>query len=244
MEELGRQKLVSTEVLKNHQFYASLFNDSALGSLVGLLVDMQPGDRLPSERELTQQLSISRNTLRDRIGKLESIGVLTRKERQGTFYSGLQAEQAGSVLILGLMFHQMTFESLISVRHALERQAAIEACRNATPEALGAIAAAIESMQSTEDGHGLLVADWAFHKALFTASASPALLFFSQMLHGVLQGTLRHLTLERDFRTMRRVHADVLRAVEARDAEAATVAIDAHFEWLRELRERELADEL
>ncbi|MFV0433046.1 MAG: FadR/GntR family transcriptional regulator [Leucobacter sp.] len=240
MEELDRWQAASADSLKNHQFYVNLLNDVALGSLVDLLVGMTPGEQLPSERDLTQRLQISRNTLRDRIGKLESMGVLTRKERQGTFFSGLQPEQVGNVLVLSMMFQQMTYESLISVRHALERQAVIEACRNATPETLEAIAKAIENMQSTEDGPELLAADWAFHHALFAASASPALLFFSQMLHGVLQGTLRPLTLEWDFKTMRRVHADVFRAVEARDPVAATVAIDAHFEWLYELRNREI----
>ena len=238
MKPLDRNPF-SGAALKNHQFYASLLNDAALGALVGLLGEMTPGDRLPSERELTQQLHISRNTLRDRIGRLESMGILTRKERLGTFYTGMQAEQAGSVLILGLMFEQITFESLISMRHALERQAAIEACTSAVDADLADLRESIADMNHTEDGRELLAADVAFHQALFAASKSPALLFFSQMLSAVLQGTLRHLTLEQDFETMRTVHGAVLDAVEARDVDAVTRAIDAHFAWLHELRERE-----
>src|SRR5690606_12065864 len=124
-------------------------------SLIDLLLDMQPGEQLPSERELTQTLNVSRNTLRDRIGRLESMGALSRKERQGTFYTGVQAEQTSDVLILGLMFQQMTLESLISVRHALERQAAIEACSNATPESISELEAGVEAMRNTVDGREL-----------------------------------------------------------------------------------------
>lgn len=229
--------------LNGHRFSVSLLDDPALRSLVELLIELQPGERLPSERELTQSLNVSRNTLRDRIGRLESMGVLTRKHRQGTFYTGVQAEQTSGVLILSLMLQQMTFDSLISVRHALERQAAIEACANATDAGVAALEESVATMQQTEDGRELLAADRLFHQSLFRASASSALIFFSQMLHSVLQGTLRHLTLERDFETMRRVHADILRAVRARDADAATKAIDAHFEWLHALRARELAGE-
>lgn len=217
----------------------TLFNDAALGSLIDLLVEMTPGEQLPSERELTDRLGISRNTLRDRIGKLESLGVLTRRERQGTFFSGLQPAQAGNVLLLGMMFHQLTYESLISVRHALERQAVIEACHNASVESLSAMREATETMLATEDGTQLYHADIAFHRGLFAASASPALLFFQQMLVGVLRGTLRHLTLGQDFRTMRKVHVEVLHAIEVRDPIAATVAIDDHFAWLHVLRARE-----
>ncbi|MGO3146647.1 MAG: FadR/GntR family transcriptional regulator [Leucobacter sp.] len=216
-------------------------NDQALGSLIEILRDMEPGEQLPSERELTQTLNVSRNTLRDRIGKLESMGALSRKQRQGTFYTGVQAEQTSDVLTLGLMFQQMTLESLISVRHALERQAAIEACMNASAQSLAELEASVEAMRQTVDGRKLLEADLAFHRALFKASASPALLFFSQMLHTVLQGTLRHLTLAQDFETMRSVHANILDAVKARDTTAVTDAIDAHFDWLHLLRETEQA---
>lgn len=224
---------------QNNAFAADLLNDSALSSLVDLLLTMQPGERLPSERELTQQLNVSRNTLRDRMGRLESMGALTRKERLGTYYTGVQPEQTGDVLILGMMFHQMTVESLVSVRHALERQAAIEACAVATEETLASLAGAVEAMHNTEDGRELLEADRAFHMALFAASASPALIFFSEMLASVLHGTLQHLTLEQDLKTMRVVHADVLHAVAARDVPEASSAIDAHFDWLDLLRERE-----
>lgn len=233
--------LTSVNPLKPHRFHAATLNDSALAALIDLLLEMEPGEQLPSERELTQSLNISRNTLRDRIGRLESMGALSRKERQGTFYTGVQAEQTSDVLILGLMFQQMTLESLISVRHALERQAAIEACTNATAETIAELEAGVDAMQHTVDGRELLEADDAFHRALFAASASPALLFFSQMLHAVLKGTLQHLTLEHDFTTMRRVHEHILDAVKARDANQVTEAIDAHFDWLHELRDGERA---
>ena len=226
----------------NPGFRASLLSDTALESLIDLLLTMQPGEQLPSERELTQKLSLSRNTLRDRIGRLESMGALARKQRQGTFYTGVQAAQTSDVLILGLIFQQMTLESLISVRHALERQAAIEACTKATTASIASLQEAVDAMHLTQDGEGLLESDRAFHSALFAASESPALLFFSQMLHSVLQGTLKHLTLENDFTTMRRVHTDILIAVKNRQVREASDAIDAHFEWLHVLRASERTD--
>ncbi|MBP6685856.1 MAG: FadR family transcriptional regulator [Leucobacter sp.] len=229
----------SGDAVTSHHFTTALLNDPALNALVELLLDMQPGDRLASERELTQTLGLSRNTLRDRMGKLESMGVLERKERLGTYYTGLQPEQTGDVLMLGLMFQQMTVESLISVRHALERQAAVEACSNADEPALEALADCVSMMHETQSGRELLAADDAFHRALFAASDSAGLMFFSQMLHPVLHGTLQHLTLEQDFETMRTVHDDIVSALKARDTLATSIAVDAHFAWLDVLRERE-----
>lgn len=220
-------------------FAASLMNDPPLSSLVNLLLSMEPGQRLPSERDLTQQLGISRNTLRDRIGRLVSMGALERKERLGTYYTGVQPQQTGDVLMLSMMFHQMTLDSLISVRHALERQAAVEASSVASADTLEQLTASADAMHDTVDGKELFEADLEFHRALFAASASPALVFFSHALSPILRGTLRHLSLAQDFETMRAVHDDIAVAVRSRDAEAASRAIDAHFAWLELLRERE-----
>lgn len=229
----------SLERLQHERFTDSLLNDPPLGKLVDLLLTLEPGQRLPSERELTQSLNISRNTLRDRMSRLESMGALTRLERQGTFYTGVQPEYTGDVLLLSMMLQQMSLESLISVRHALERQAAIEACVNVTPETLATLRSSLDRMHTTEDGQELLECDVDFHSALFAASDSPALIFFSEMLRTVLEGTLQHLTLERDFQTMRQVHSEVYAAVAEKDVVAASAAIDGHFDWLTVLRERE-----
>jgi GntR family transcriptional repressor for pyruvate dehydrogenase complex len=223
----------------NHPFAQGLTDDSALNAVVELLQSLKPGERLPSERELTEQLNLSRNTLRDRIGRLESLGALSREERRGTFYTGVQPEHASDLIVLSLVLQQMTLDSLVSVRHALERQAAIEACAHADEDDLRTLRARIDEMGATTDGKKLLAADIAFHGALFAASASPALLFFQRMLHTVIKGTLRTLTLEQDFRTMQCVHADILTSVEQRDVEAATRAIDAHFAWLHVLYDQE-----
>ena len=239
VDDQSRASLTASESLKNHHFSLALLNDPPLNALVDLLLGMAPGERLASERELTQTLNLSRNTLRDRMSKLESMGVLSRKERQGTFYTGVQPEQTGDVLILGLMFQQMTVESLISVRHALERQAAIEACINADDVALAALQESLSRMHSTQDGKELLDADGAFHRAMFAASGSPGLIFFSEMLQPVLQGTLQHLTLEQDFETMRKVHDDIFEAVRAGDIARASATVDDHFAWLDVLTERE-----
>ena len=225
--------------LKNHRFAKSLINDPP-AALARRNAPADGARAAPRERgELSQELNLSRNTLRDRMSKLESMGALQRRERLGTYYTGVQPEQTGDVLILSLMFQQMTLDSLISVRHALERQAAVEACANADAAALAALKASIDAMHSTEDGELLLEADGSFHRALFAASGSAGLIFFSEMLQPVLKGTLQYLTLEHDFTTMRTVHQAIYAAVQAGDAAAASETIDGHFAWLEILMDRE-----
>lgn len=218
-----------------HRFFSNLLKDKALSDLVSLLLGMGPGDQIPSERELSETLHVSRTAIRDRISRLESLGLLQRKERSGTYFTGIRPESVSDVLILSMMSQQMTVGSLVSVRHALERQAAIEACRAGDGPALAELRAAVARMDDSDDGYELFLADNDFHRSLFRASRSEGLIFFSRMLHAVLSGTLQHLSLERDRFTLRVLHRDILEAVVAKDAPAAIHAMDAHFKWLEEL---------
>ena len=67
----------------------------------------KPGDRLPSEAELTEQLGVSRTTLRVALGTLENQGLIRRRPGLGTFVTGLSVPRLQG----GLQFLQ-SLESL------------------------------------------------------------------------------------------------------------------------------------
>ncbi len=59
--------------------------DRVRETLVELITELDEGDQIPSERELSQSLGVSRETLRRRIGELTAEGHLQRKQGSGTF---------------------------------------------------------------------------------------------------------------------------------------------------------------
>lgn len=223
---------------EGNRFFANLITDEALGKMVTLLMGKGAGEKIPSERELAETLHVSRTAIRDRISRLEALGVVRRKEREGTFFTGIRPENVSDVLILSMLSQQMTMESLVSVRQGLERQASVEACRTRNLEALEDLGAAVAAMYETDDGQELQAADNAFHRALFSASCSQGLVFFSQMLHAVLSSTVLHVYLEQDRDILRVLHTAILDAILASDEDAATRAMDEHFVWLNTLNKR------
>ena len=225
--------------LQDHHFFAHLMKDEALSKLVSLLLGMGEGQQIPSERELAESLNVSRTALRDRIAKLESLGILQRRERLGTFFTGIRPEHVSDVLILSMLSSPMTVASLVSVRRALERQAAIEACRARNLPALVKLEVAVRNMHESDDGLALYEADNEFHKQLFLASDSEGLIFFSRMLHAVLSGTVQHVSLERDRDTLRTLHSAICEAVSLGHEKAAGQAMENHFDWLDALMDKE-----
>src|SRR3712207_613740 len=115
----------------------------------------QPGDRLPTERELAQQFGVSRVTVRDPLRRLEASGLSRVKVGgQGGPYV---AEPDISLLSESLSTHMQlrgaTFEELAEARLALETTAARLAAERATEADLAALKAAIDGpMRPGGDG--------------------------------------------------------------------------------------------
>ncbi|WP_343957005.1 FadR/GntR family transcriptional regulator [Yaniella flava] len=223
----------------NEQLTAAHFQDPVVGSLIDMLRTMSAGERLVSERELANQLGVSRTALRDRIGRLESYGVLERREREGTVFTGLQPERMGEVLIVGLLFSEISVESLVTVRHALEREAAVLAAKDPASHGLEKMRDALEKMHGGDDGSEIFDADIDFHEGLFLASNSSGTIFLSRALRIAMKGTLRFETLATERKKVIALHIDILDAIENRDVNQARNSIDMHFRVLDELLKKE-----
>ncbi len=82
------------------QIYESLVEEIETGRL-------KPGDRLPSERELSQQLGVSRMTVRQAVDTLANQGFVTRSHGSGTFVTEFKIDQEAGFLI---GFHEAMIE--------------------------------------------------------------------------------------------------------------------------------------
>ena len=208
--------------------------DPLSDALVDLLVDVGIGHRLPSERELSDRLGISRTALRDRLRLLESFGVLDRRSGAGTYVQPMNPAQMARALDVGLGVSDMTTDSLQSVRKALELQAAREATVHQDPVLIAYMRRALNTIETTSDEQELQQADRDFHAALLRASCNPAINFFAEALSGVLQRTFeaRHRalgTIEGHHELLVRLHTQIYDAIVSRDPAAAMLATDQHF---------------
>lgn len=77
-----------------------LGSDRVSAALADIIHELGPGARLPSERELTTRVGVSRTALRDRLQVLESLGVIIRRQGSGTYIRPLNP--AGLTMALNL----------------------------------------------------------------------------------------------------------------------------------------------
>ena len=181
---------------------------------------LQPGEKLPNELELAQQLGVSRATLREAIRTLADRGVLEVRRGRGTFVSQ-QVEEIGD----------FGFSSLEQVRGMFEPRCAALACRRAAPEELSDIlekGAAVE--RCIRAGRDRTQADQAFHTAIVRAAHNEFLLRLLPIIHqavstAVERGEHREQLAEDTLRD----HALLLEFLKKRDGEGAEHAMAIHM---------------
>ncbi|GGQ17884.1 GntR family transcriptional regulator [Streptomyces griseomycini] len=201
---------------------------------------LEPGQRLPTERDLAARLGISRSSMREAIRALTVLGVLEARHGSGVYVTRLEA---GDLLetfgvVAGLSRGPRLVE-LLEVRRVLESAATALAAARITPERLAEVARHLAAMDATDDPEEILAHDLAFHREIAAAAGNEAM---AAILEGLSSRTFRARVRrghqeEGALDRTRREHAAIHRALAARDPEAARAAAAAHVgaveEWLR-----------
>lgn len=201
---------------------------------------LEPGDRLPSERSLADQLAVSRASVREALRILEARGMLETRPGHGLFVRGRRTEEIVSILASYLVRERETLLEVLDVREALERKAAERAAILATSSDLESIKGSLVLMQEEVlEGKVPLESDTAFHRALGAASRNEVL---SQMLETVLglMSQRRREMLSGDYSgiLMLHQHVNIYRAIKNRDEAAAGALVSAHLRELAQMPTR------
>lgn len=209
--------------------------------------DYAVGDRLPSERELTELLGVSRVSVREAIRSLEAVGLVHVRHGDGCFVAD-PAERPGRELARWLDLHRDEVLDLLRVRGALDELAAEEAAGRRDPRELEAVRAAHEAFAEAVQRPGatvdeLTALDVAFHTALARASGSALLANLLADLHEHLADSRRVGFHPRGRPpASAQEHAAIVEAVEAGRRAAARRAAAAHIENVRRTLAAELAE--
>ncbi|HEU4766973.1 MAG TPA: FadR/GntR family transcriptional regulator [Pyrinomonadaceae bacterium] len=193
--------------------------------------DLQPGDRLPPERELAKQLDISRPSLRAGLSSLISMGVLQSRQGAGTFLVDGPPALDSEPLRLLAQLHGFSYEHMFEARLILEVGAAGLAAERATGDQLATMSEQIADMYAAlKDPQQFLVHDIAFHRAVAAASGNPTLATLVEMVSAILYERRRE-TIERahDFNEALELHRRVYRAIRSRKADEAREAMREHI---------------
>src|ERR1039457_1602046 len=192
---------------------------------------LQPGDKLPPEREFARSLKISRASLRTGIGYLAAMGVMKVRHGVGTFVSDGPAEFGKESFNLMGVLHGFQSWHMFEVRLILEGHLAALAAVSGKEEHHTALAGEVaEIFASVDNPTEFLIHDVIFHRILSQASGNPILAALMETITSALYDK-RSKTVERstDLRESAEMHRRIYRAIRARDPVEARKLMEQHL---------------
>jgi GntR family transcriptional regulator, transcriptional repressor for pyruvate dehydrogenase complex len=154
-----------------------------LGRFVGAQ-GLAPGDRLPAERQIADQLGVSRSSVREALKRWEGLGVIVIRKGAGIFLNQPIGQNSVHFPVnLSTAAHDGLLHAL-EIRKLLETEAAALCAERASAEDLRAIEIALEINENAyrSSEHGNAEEDWAFHLSVLRACGNP---LFVQMIEGM-----------------------------------------------------------
>ncbi|KUM32443.1 FadR/GntR family transcriptional regulator [Glutamicibacter mishrai] len=193
-----------------------------------------PGDHLPAERELADQLGVSRATLAQALVALEVLGVIDVKHGTGAV---LVYRPSVATVLRELHEHKNRLPDIVEARSTLEVKLASLAAERRTDDDLKRINHALEVMaQEIADGDRGEKGDELFHEAITGAAKSSVLqklmTFISEM---VLETRLESLGQPGRPERSLESHRKITEAIAAGDPKGAAAAMQEHIELVSDV---------
>ncbi|HVF28282.1 MAG TPA: FadR/GntR family transcriptional regulator [Pyrinomonadaceae bacterium] len=215
-------------------------SDEALRHIVALIFEgrLSPGARLPAERDLAEQIGVSRATLRDAVNRLEARGYIERRSKSGNYVSTVIPQSVSEPIEDVVDAGGVGFADIIEIRKILELWAVAKAAESPTEDALRSLRGCLETMRSTaklrtdEQFERHSKADLQFHQTIAEMTGNPLYMhlfhFFSNLVSRSIQ--ISKQLIPGDFGNLNiEVHEQVFQAINERDVARSKRSMLAHF---------------
>lgn len=223
MQGLRPVRIVHAEPASNE--VARVMLDYMLSGQVG------PGEKIPSERQLSEALGVGRSVVREGLKSLGLLGLVEFRHGGGTYFRGAQSDLLPRVIEWGLLLGERHTHDLVEARQELEVITAGMAAERRSADHLVAIEDALEQMRAAQSAEEFVSADVAFHLAVAEASGNTVLANMLKSIASLLRVWItRVMDAESTFTVSFDEHVPVLEAIRANDRKAAERAMSTHMD--------------
>lgn len=226
----------SARVIMNEQIFQlerKRLSDQVADHLMALIAsgELKTGDKLPSEPELMKQFQVGRSSIREAIGALSLVGLITVKPGQGTHVAGFTGEgQSKRIGLLGIGREKI--RELVEARIELECVIVRLAAERATEDDFAAIRKTHDELQVALSRHEEPIKpDLAFHLAVAKSCHNSVLIrFLMEMRQPIWHWMQQKAKYNWGYEKVYEQHEVIIEAIETRNGPAAVKAVKSHLQ--------------
>ncbi len=192
---------------------------------------LKPGDKLPTERELSKLMKVSRPSLREALKSLEMMSIIRIRQGSGAFVNKLEPESVVEHLDIVFTLDETLYRDLYKARRVLESAIAGMAAELITDEELVEIELNItKAARAVRKTHEFFELDLQLHSLILKASRNRILPVFIQSINKLnlmmREKTNRYLKIRQ---SSIRDHQNILETLRERNPEKAARAMEEHL---------------
>jgi len=214
----------------------ALLHQSVQDAIRAFILDnkLRAGDPLPPETDLARQLGVSRNSVREAVKSLESLGILETRRGSGLFVRAFSFDPLLENLSYGLLFDLRELAELLEIRRTLETGLIGATMRVMPGTAVVELGAVVTAMaERANRGENFADDDRRFHQVLFEPLGNQTLLKLLDVFWLTYREASRHTDMRNpDLIPTYNDHAAIYEAVAEGDVAEARAALDRHYAGL------------
>jgi GntR family transcriptional repressor for pyruvate dehydrogenase complex len=191
------------------------------------------GGKLPTERELSEIIGVSRNSVREAIRTLDIMGMISSQQGAGNYLTGNFENNLVESMSMMFLLNQINYQQISQLRRGLEMQALILAIDNISKQEIIELKKIISQLEhQTEENNVIL--DKKLHYNIALASKNTLIIDILHALSEVIDQfivDLRREILSSDDSKdiLQEAHNEIVKSLITRDKKLAYEAINKHF---------------
>lgn len=194
---------------------------------------LKPGDRLPPERQLAEQLGTGRGHVREAIKKLEFYGILKTYAQSGTVVANLGVQLIEGLIANVLSIEPDDFKSFLEARKIIEVNLSRFCAERITSEQLNELSQALDNYRlKVSQGEDAINEDMIFHLKIAEFSENPVLRSMAAILIPEINYLSKRLDTCRNNRPAAALkeHEVIFEAIKSKDGDKAAQAMAVHMD--------------
>lgn len=228
-------------------FHPLLPNSSVVDLIIKRLTDalmnkeLKPGQKIPTEMELSESLQVGRNSVREAIKVLVAMGVLEIRRSEGTFICNGFSDRMLDPMVYGMILDGGGSGNLIELRRIFDTgilQMIVEKADDQDIEILnGGIKQFQAVLESNPDENAIFDADMAFHNLLESRLSNPLVDKVMQVINRLNRPTrllaTREFLKNNELAELLELHQHIVKIIADHDSAAVSGVVEEHFKYWR-----------
>lgn len=222
--------------IKNTKVY-----EQVVEQIKAMIIDgtLKKGDKLPSERDLAEQLAVSRTSVREAIRALQVIGLIDSRQGEGNFIRESFENSLFEPMSMMFMLEQSKPEDILELRKIVEIETAALAAKKISEDEIRELGEIIEKLKENNSEDENIVIDKAFHYKIAKASGNLMIInilnVISTLIDEFIKGARgRILTDGENKNVLMDSHENIYKSLREHNPKEAARYMRKHFELVDE----------